>query len=81
MCLSKCGSYFITGDLQGLIYVWTTDTSIATANAGLISTYELLKDKGEITNLVPLFRPLSLFGLTANMKQYEVTQARPLQKY
>lgn len=48
---------------------------------GLISTYELHKDKGAITNLVPIFRPLTLFGLTANMKSFEVQEIKALQKY
>jgi hypothetical protein len=46
-----------------------------------MSTYELHKDKGHITNLVPLTRPLSLFGLTANMKSFEVPELHPLQKF
>mmetsp|Transcript_7045 Transcript_7045/g.11859 ORF Transcript_7045/g.11859 Transcript_7045/m.11859 type:complete len:86 (+) Transcript_7045:883-1140(+) len=24
LCLSVCGSYLVSGDLQGLIYVWST---------------------------------------------------------
>ena len=48
---------------------------------GLITTYELHKDKGAITNLVPLFRPLTLFGLTANMKSFEVQEIKALQKF
>lgn len=50
-------------------------------SSGLISTYELHKDKGAITNLVPLYRPLSLFGLTANMKAFETVEVMPLQKF
>lgn len=37
----------------------------------LLQTLELHKDKGAITNLKCIYRPLSLYGLTANMKAYE----------
>uniref|UniRef100_A0A7S3II69 Uncharacterized protein n=1 Tax=Strombidium inclinatum TaxID=197538 RepID=A0A7S3II69_9SPIT len=78
MCLSICGNYLVSGDSTGLIYVWST--SEAKENP-LISTYELHKDKGSITNLVPMLRPLSMFGLTANMKMYETAQVKPLLKH
>ena len=42
--------------------------------SSILQTFELHKDKGAITNLVCLYRPLSLFGLTANMKAYEPVQ-------
>jgi len=51
------------------------------AQTGLITTYELHKDQGHITNLIPIHRPLSLFGLTANMKAFEVPEVLPLQKF
>ena len=38
------------------------------------------KDKGQITNLLCIYRPLSLYGLTANMKGYEPTDVKPFQK-
>lgn len=38
------------------------------------------RDKGAITNLLALQRPLSLFGLTANMQGYEPGEIKPLQK-
>ncbi len=73
-----CGKYLVSGDSNGLIYIWST--SDAQENP-LISTYELHNNKGSITNLVPLLRPLSMFGLTANMKMYETPQVKPLQKH
>jgi hypothetical protein len=38
---------------------------------GVLQTLELHKDKGAITNLQCIYRPLSLYGLTANRKAYE----------
>ena len=94
LCLSVDGQHLISGDSQGLIYIWSTQTSETSQNQiqpsvnapngqgeGLISTYELHKDQGAITNLVPLHRPLSMFGLTANMKSYEVQDICLLQKH
>lgn len=88
MCLSKCGFYLISGDLSGMIYIWSSTANLNSDNneagsssSGLISTYELHKDGGAITNLIPLFRPLTLFGLTANLKAYETPQIKPLQKF
>ena len=45
-----------------------------------VQTSELHKDKGPITNLIPLQRPLSLFGLTANMQGYEPGDLKALYK-
>jgi hypothetical protein len=45
-----------------------------------LQTFEVHKDKGAITNLVAIHRPLSLFGLTANMQGYEPGDLKPLQK-
>lgn len=44
--------------------------------SSLLSTFELHKDRGAITNLVCVYRPLSLYGLTANMKAYEPTELK-----
>ena len=41
---------------------------------------ELHKDHGAVTNLVPLTRPLSLFGLTANMQGYEPGEIKAFQR-
>ena len=46
-------------------------------NSTLLHTFELHKDKGAITNLVSIYRPLSLYGLTANMKAYEPIELKP----
>lgn len=45
-----------------------------------MKTFDLHKDKGAITNLVPIQRPLSLYGLTANMSGYEPNQIKNLQR-
>ena len=37
-------------------------------------------DKGPITNLLCIHRPLSLYGLTANMKAYEPTEVKAFSK-
>ena len=79
LCLTVDGQFLISGDSQGLIYVWSTQShfeslpdSTDLKGSGLITTFELHKDQGSITNLIALHRPLSLFGLTANMNSYEV---------
>jgi hypothetical protein len=58
-----------------------TGTTTPTINSELLYTYELHKDKGAITNLIPLNRPLSLFGLTADMKAFNVSDLHNLQKF
>jgi len=90
ICLSVDGQYLITGDSQGLLYIWSTspeplsaimsNDNTNTTSSGLISTFELHKDKGAINNLVALHRPLSMYGLTANMNSYELSDSsiRPL---
>jgi len=79
MCLSKDGRFLVTGDAQGLIYVWSLHDDSQSSSLPL-QTFEVHKDKGAITNLVALNRPLSLFGLTANMQGYEPGEIKPLQK-
>ena len=94
MCLTFDGQYLISGDNQGLIYVWNISTdytqsssTLTSPRAGsnppktneiqtLLSTFEFHKDKGAITNLLCIYRPLSLFGLTANMKAYEPMEVK-----
>ena len=46
----------------------------------LMQTLDVHAGHGAITNLVPLTRPLSLFGLTANMQSYEPGDLKPLQR-
>lgn len=83
LCLSVDGQHLVSGDQSGLIYLWSIKQlhEHDDAQSGLISTYELHKDKGMITNLIPIHRPLSLFGLTANMNSFEVPTIYPLQKF
>jgi hypothetical protein len=45
-----------------------------------MKTLDLHKDKGGITNIVAIQRPLSLYGLTANMSGYEPNQIKQLQR-
>lgn len=66
MALSTDGSKLISGDISGLIYLWNLESPDLT-----LKTYEIHKDKGAITNLVPIRRPLTLFGLTANNQGYD----------
>ena len=42
--------------------------------------FDIHRDHGAITNLVPLTRPLSLFGLTANMQAYEPGEIKAFQR-
>jgi len=66
LTLSSDGTRLVSGDQGGLIYIWLLETEDLQ-----LKTFELHKEKGAITNLVTLDRPLSLFGLTANMSAYE----------
>jgi len=70
--------YLVTGDAQGLLYVW--DLNSKEQEVLPLKTFEIHKEKGQINNLVSLTRPLSLFGLTANMKSYEPGEMKSLQK-
>ena len=47
---------------------------------GLLTTFELHMNKGAITNIISIHRPLSLYGLTANMKGYEPNDLKTFQK-
>jgi WD40 repeat protein len=84
MVLSKDGRYLISGDAQGLMYIWniqTEEMNMKDSENGPslpLCTLELHKDKGAITNLVAITRPLSLFGLTSNMKNYNPGELKPL---
>lgn len=100
MCMTFDSQYLVTGDSQGLIYVWNVAaehqggstltspkggnaaaTAVNGSNSGnILHTFELHKDKGPITNLLCIYRPLSLYGLTANMKAYEPTEFKPFNK-
>ena len=91
MTLSVDNNQLITGDSLGTIYVWNLkadgDNSGGAANAAagsgqnkLLQTLDIHREYGGITNLVPLTRPLSLFGLTANMQAYEPGDFRVLQR-
>ena len=76
----------MTGDSGGSIYIWNlqvegdNSSGAADRHSNLLQTFDLHKDHGAITNLVPLMRPLSLFGLTANMQSYEPGEIRALQR-
>ena len=74
----------MTGDTGGSIYIWNLtvdgDNSTGVAQHNLMQSLDLHKDHGAITNLVPLTRPLSLFGLTANMQGYEPGELKALQR-
>jgi hypothetical protein len=90
MTLSADGRFLICGDAAGLMYVWTvsslgggpsdtiTDKNNDNGPSLPLRTLELHAKKGVVTNLVPLNRPLSLFGLTANLKSYDPGQIVPL---
>ena len=91
MCLTFDSQYLVTGDSQGLIYVWNvslehtggsgqTSPRAGAGKSGELHTFELHKDKGAVTNLLCIHRPLSLFGLTANMKAYEPPEIKAFSK-
>lgn len=77
----------VSGDAAGLLYIWSTAEATMPSSpasndlkACLVSTLELHGNQGAITNLIPINRPLSLFGLTANMAEYTIPQVKPLAK-
>lgn len=93
MCLTFDSQYLVTGDSQGLIYVWNVSlehtggsgqtsprAGAGNSGEGSLHTFELHKDKGAVTNLLCIHRPLSLFGLTANMKAYEPPEIKAFSK-
>ena len=71
MTLSVDGKQLVTGDSGGTIYIWNLsvegDNSTGMYQPSLLKTLEIHSEYGAITNLEALTRPLSLFGLTANM--------------
>lgn len=74
MTLTVDNMQLVSGDSAGSIYIWNLNVDGDNSNGGqqnLLQMFELHRDHGAITNLVPLTRPLSLFGLTANMQAYE----------
>jgi len=79
MCMTNDCNQLITGDAAGLIYIWSLREHDA-SGVHKLKTFEIHKDKGAITNLVPIHRPLSLFGLTANMQGYEPGDIKALNK-
>ena len=85
MTLTVDNRQLVSGDSAGTIYVWNLaeegDNSTGDATRGsLLQTLDIHAEYGAITNLVALTRPLSLFGLTANMQAYEPGELRPLQR-
>ena len=85
MTLTEDNRQLVTGDTAGMIYVWNLavegDNSTGdTKKNQLLQTLDIHVDYGAITNLVALTRPLSLFGLTANLQSYEPGELKPLQR-
>lgn len=85
MSMSVDNQQLITGDTGGTIYIWNInvegDNSTGKGpGSQLLQILELHKDYGSITNLIPLTRPLSLYGLTANMQGYEPGDIKALQR-
>lgn len=62
MSLTVDEQYLISGTTCGLLYVWNT------LDMSLHHTFEIHKDKGSVSNILPIHRPLSLYGLNVNMK-------------
>ena len=72
MTLTVDNQQLVTGDSAGTIYVWNLavdgDNSTGDSRGSqLLQMLDIHAEYGAITNLVALTRPLSLFGLTANM--------------
>ena len=73
----------VTGDAGGTIYIWNLsvddDNSMGSSGRSkLLQTLDIHREYGGITNLVPITRPLSLYGLTANMQGYEPGEIKSL---
>lgn len=62
MTLSKNEKILIVGTSDGVIYFWDL------SKQDEFTTIEIHKDKGMITNLLPISKPFSMFGLNSKMK-------------
>lgn len=83
MALTTDNEQLVCGDSGGSIYLWNLGVEGDNSNGNqqnLLTMLELHRDHGAITNLVPLTRPLSLFGLTANMQGYEPGDIKAFQR-
>ncbi|CAI2367477.1 unnamed protein product [Moneuplotes crassus] len=59
MSLTKNERYLVVGSTDGVIYIWDLYQD------DHLKTLERHKDCGEITNILPLTKPISLFGLSS----------------
>jgi WD40 repeat protein len=57
MALTKNEKYLIVGTNDGILYSWDLDKDDS------FVTLEIHKDKGAISNIVPIQKPLCMFGL------------------
>ena len=86
MTLTQDNQQLVTGDTAGSMFLWNLNIEGDNSGGGegsdrrLMQTLDVHAGHGAITNLVPLTRPLSLFGLTANMQSYEPGDLKPLQR-
>jgi hypothetical protein len=85
MCLTLDGQYLISGDAVGHIYIWNMEKIDPQSGMPKLKLFDLHKPKNgkegsAITNLIPINRPLNLFGLKANMKNYQPLEVGQFQK-
>lgn len=62
MALTKNEKYLVVGTTDGILYIWNVEEEEE------FLTLEVHKDKGEITNIVPISKPLCMFGLNCKLQ-------------
>lgn len=62
MSLTKNERYLVVGTTDGVLYIWDLDEE------DKFLTLETHKDKGEITNILPITKPLCMFGLNCKLQ-------------
>lgn len=80
MTLTLDNSYLVSGDANGLVYIWNLNQVDQQTQIPSVKLFELHKGQGAITNLVAIKRPVSLFGLKANLKSYAPGEVQQFQK-
>ena len=71
--MTSDNKYLITGSVDGEIYVWDSATHKT------IKSFHI--HKAAITNIVPITRPINLYGLNANMENVEKVEVPHFQRY
>jgi hypothetical protein len=62
LALTKNEKYLVVGTTDGVLYIWDLDVE------DKFVTLETHKDKGEISNIIPITKPLCMFGLNCKLQ-------------